>query len=178
MNDPVDNDAALDTALRAAPRDVAPSRDLWPAIHAVMQSDATHTPWRRPSFQKPWRQAAAALVLMTVTAAATYWFTVSRAPVAADAAMQRGVADVIAADYLRARIALDQQFAAKLTNLSPSTRAQVVSSLADLRRAADDLVAELERNPDNRLLQGLLISTYQSEARLLTDTSVMPREPI
>ena len=182
MNDIHSNsDALLDTALRTVPRDLPPSRDLWPAIHAVIQADAAQEQSeRRGIFSlSPLQQMAAGLVLMVLSSFVTYWLSRqdNPAPIAANVATENK-AESIAAEYLLARVELDRQFAARLATLPPATRAKLESSLADLRRAGDELMAELARNPDNRLLQELLISTYQSEARLLADANVMPPSPI
>jgi hypothetical protein len=70
-------------------------------------------------------------------------------------------------EYTRARAGLDAQFAVALQALPPAERARLERSLADLRRAANELSSMLAEHPSDPLLQELLLSTYQNELGLL-----------
>ena len=84
-----------------------------------------------------------------------------------------GAGDALAIEYMRARAELERVFEKRVATLPPATRAKLEGNLADLRRAADQLVATLAENPSDALLQELLKSTRQRELRLLADVSEM-----
>jgi hypothetical protein len=75
--------------------------------------------------------------------------------------------------YTQARVALDAEFNRHLTSLPPVTRAKLERSLADLRRAANEISSTLAQHPNDPLLQELLLSTYQSELALLGSVGEM-----
>jgi hypothetical protein len=70
--------------------------------------------------------------------------------------------------YRQQRAALEKSLEAKLASLPPDSRAKVVSSLAAIQKAKQDLEAALGKDPSNALLQELLVNTYQDEMRVLT----------
>jgi hypothetical protein len=169
-------DAALDSALGTLASDVEPSRDLWPEIRASMAATPTLIARRKPSFGL-FTQLAAGFVLVIVSSAMTYLLT--RQSMQSDgasvaAAISSADGDAIAAEYLRSRASLDHLFAQRLAALPSATRAKLESTLADLRRAENEIVANLARHPSDSLLHELLMSTYQSEAQLLADVSEIP----
>jgi hypothetical protein len=186
--------AALDKALGALRTDVEPSRDLWPMIRAGIEASPAEmsttdltleaTKRRKPAFGL-WMQLAAGFALVIASAATTYVVTsrsLQRDAVISTAATLPPVAGTtvsetdgaaIAAEYLRSRAELDRMFAQRIAALPPTTRAKLESNLADLRRAADEIVASLSAHPSDPLLHELLMSTYQSEAQLLADVSAM-----
>jgi hypothetical protein len=197
MNDNEQNlrDGALDDALATLSADIEPSRDLWPDIRASVETTPLIAPSRRPAFGL-WMQLAAGFVLVIATAATTYVVTrhsleqQPQANVAAQTAQNNASSsnnatsvvpvsssdgEIIAAEYLRSRAELDRLFAQRVASLPPATRAKLQSNLADLRRAADEIVANLSQHPSDPLLHELLMSTYQSEAQLLADVGAMPQ---
>ena len=76
--------------------------------------------------------------------------------------------------YTQARAALDKDFEARLAQLPAPTREKVERNLAQIRGAAHEIAETLAQHPNDPLLQELLLSTYQSELRLLADVSRMP----
>jgi len=163
--------STLDRALASLPRDIEPTRDLWPGIRAAMEAEPIVIN-RKPAIGL-FTRIAAGFVLLAATSATTYFVTRH--------AMQPGTATFAATDgnavieeYLRSRADLDRLFAERLASLPPTTRAKIESNLADLRRAENEIVASLAKNPSDALLHELLMSTYQSEAQLLADLSDMP----
>jgi hypothetical protein len=174
----------LDEALAELPRDAEPSRDLWPKIRAEIKAEsrAAHS---APSFVW-WKQIAAGVALMLVTAATTYVVTrqsmqrdASVAATANPASPQSGLAAAnfdekdLGAEYLRARGDLDRLFAERIASLPFATRVKLQKSLADLRNAADEIAATLAEHPSDSLLQELLLSTRRRELQLLADVSRM-----
>ena len=68
----------------------------------------------------------------------------------------------------------DKRFQERIAALPAADRTKIERSLADLRRAADEISATLAKNPSDPLLQDLLMSTYQSELQLLANVSELP----
>jgi hypothetical protein len=186
----------LDTALSSLPRDVAPERDLWVDISARIAEipaaprEVVDLSQRRAERQTRWTQGvwmrlAAGVLLVVASSLTTYVLTqrganskVLQAQQALEAEMQRapGVAampasfgggEVLGAEYVRARTALDAEFQRQIATLPPVARAKLERNLADLRRAASEISATLAEHPSHPLLQDLLVSTYQSELELL-----------
>jgi hypothetical protein len=161
----------LDQALCALPREIEPSRDLWPAIRAELKPMAAQPARARPAML--W-QLAAGIVLVALSSAVTYMIVRSEPaqPIASvPAAGISGAGDALALEYLRARADLDRVFAERVALLPPATRAKIENNLAELRRAADQLTATLAEHPSDALLQDLLMSTRQRELQLLADIS-------
>jgi hypothetical protein len=163
----------LDQALSGLPRDIEPSRDLWPGIRAEM--DATPTVAHRKPAYSLLTKIAAGFVLVVATSTTTYLATrqsMQRAAMTSLAAAADG--NAVIEEYLRSRADLDRLFAERLAALPATTRAKLESNLADLRRAENEIVANLIQNPSDALLHELLMSTYQSQAQLLADVSDIP----
>jgi hypothetical protein len=162
----------LDQALAALPREVEPSRDLWPAIRAELKPMEAQ-PKRIVGSPRMW-QLAAGIVLMALSSVVTYVIVRSEPAqhvATAPAANTSGAGDALALEYLRARADLDRVFAERVAKLPPATRAKIENNLAELRRAADQLTATLAEHPSDALLHELLMSTRQRELQLLADIS-------
>jgi len=173
--------ATLDEALESLPPEIEPSRNLWTKIRADIAAES-RAPNRSERFGW-WGQIAVAAALVIVTATTTYIVTrqslVSKTTVVAG--ISPDLLDPVNLDgkalgeqYLRARAELDRMFAERFAALPPATRAKLESNLADLRRAADEIVATLAEHPSDPLLQELLISTRQRELQLLAEVGQLP----
>ena len=68
-----------------------------------------------------------------------------------------------------------EQFKSRLAGLPDETRLRIEQDLAAIQKAADDIDAALAEDPASRLLNQLLLSTYQEELRLYS--SVAAEEP-
>jgi hypothetical protein len=169
------SEAALDDALGKLPRDIEPSRDLWPGVRAVIESTPVSAHAQRRGGLGWWGQIAAGVALVVVSSVATYAITrqAMQPPVAATHVLATNVTGDIATDYLSARAELDRQFSERIASLPPATRARLVGNLADVRRAADQILVSLVEHPSDSLLYELLISTYQSEAQLLANAETL-----
>ena len=179
----------LDAALARLPREVQPSRDLWPAIEAQLSEPADEevraSPRRRMSVG--WMQLAAGVLILVATAATTYVLTRESmtkemvattlpqvSPTQMPAAVPTAyVSQVLGAGYLDARKQLEATYREKIAALPPGTRAKLERDLADLSRAATEVANTLEQHPSDPLLQELLMSTYQSELDLLSGVGEM-----
>jgi hypothetical protein len=177
--------AQLDERLRGLPLEIAPGRDLWPAIAARIDAAApvAQTVVRRPAWL--W-QAAAAVVLVAGSslltaglldrrttagqAAATATPTVSPGAVVAMPAAF-GPSANLDFEYVAARQQLTQMLDQRIATLPASARAKLEFNLGEMRRAADEINAALAAQPGDPLLEELLLKTYQDELAVLSNVS-------
>jgi hypothetical protein len=179
----------LDDLLSDVPREVAPSRDLWPDIKAQLVPVAP----RVGGSTRRWLQLAAAVLLVIGSSVITYVVVQS----SMQERMQQQVADArkeatqqmdpllkampvrfdghegLGKSYEDLRTQLDAEYAQRIQTLPPIARAKVERDIADLRRAAREISATLAQYPSDPLLQDLLVSTYQREIQLLSEVNSM-----
>jgi hypothetical protein len=168
----IENGAALDQRLRHLPRSVQPERDMWPEILDRITAPQPVQP--RWGFPGGWPAAlAAGLVLMAVSSLATWQIVdrrhdgsngpaamVSSGPaVPARLAGMQGLGD----RYRLDREQLAEAFDDRLRQLQPETREAVLANLRDIQRALTEINSALDADPNNVLLQQLLVATYQEE---------------
>ncbi len=165
----IENGTALDQRLRQLPRSVEPGRDIWPEIlDRITVPQPVQTRW---GFPGGWPAAlAAGLVLMVVSSLATWQIAdrrhggpnamVSSGPaVPARLAGMEGLGD----RYRLDREQLAEAFDDRLRQLQPETREAVLANLRDIQRALTEINSALDADPNNVLLQQLLVATYQEE---------------
>jgi len=70
-------------------------------------------------------------------------------------------------DYQDARRNLSAKLDEELSRLSAAERENVQKNMHVIRTAIDEINRELAKEPDNALLQKLLISTYRDELDLM-----------
>jgi hypothetical protein len=174
----------LDRALSKLPRDVTPPRDLWQSIQAQIEPAPAQKRERRHFTQ--WYQMAAAVLLVVASSVTTFVLMRSEPSeepmVASEAPIKPALTAMPASfagqglgqSYAQTREALDKDFAARLAQLPAPTREKVERNLAQIRVAAHEIAETLAQHPNDALLQELLLSTYQSELRLLAEVSRMP----
>ncbi len=185
MNDRRDD--KLMTVASQLATEIEPQRDLWPAIERAI----TETAPRRSRWTPVLAQAAAIVLLVGASSGLTYLAVKDDAPVAVpqvtvDYAFQRaafGSSYTLGRDYLETRADLAARFQSELERLSPDERQDVEQSLEVIRRAIDDINAALQQDPDNTLLQDLLMKTYHEELNVMRKVggvtqSVMSRRDI
>jgi hypothetical protein len=183
------DDDALDRALGSLPRDIQPPPELWKSIEARIAESSPVT--ARPSAPgSTWMRMAAGFLLVVASSVVTYVITqqaaqekVLQAQQSAAAQMQQAPALPVSqvsfggrdlgAEYLRTRNALDAEFRRQIALLPPVTRARLERNLTDLRRASSEISATLAENPNNGLLQELLLSSYQNELNLLRSVTTL-----
>lgn len=175
----------LDRALAKLPQAVPPGRDLWSDIQAQIEADDAAGEPRRRGFTPHWYQMAAAVLLVIASSVTTYILvrdSGEQQPVIAQSEPLRPQVVAMPAsfagqrmseDYLQARASLDAAFEQRLALLPPAARAKVERNLTDIRVAAREIADTLAQHPSDPLLQELLLSTYQSELRLLADVTQM-----
>jgi hypothetical protein len=155
------------------PKDVAPPRDLWPAIAARLQQpgEAPH----KPAFRWP-LALAAALLVASVSALLTWSLlrdpqaagpaVIAQAPAAEFVPVRYGPNSGVSTAELAARDALLVQFRDAFATLRPETREAIRKNLAVMQAAADEIDAALAKDPASGMLQGMLAGTYKQELNL------------
>lgn len=178
----------LDREIAKLPREIEPRRDLWAGIRA--QIEAQPVPVKTaPISRMRWYQLAAAVLLVIGSSLTTFVLMREQpvqAPTMANEEITKPALTAMPASfagqglgqgYAQARASLDEQFAARLAALPPAAREKVERNLADIREAAHEIADTLAQHPNDPLLQDLLLSTYQSELRLLADVTQMSAAP-
>jgi hypothetical protein len=176
----------LDSLLAELPRDVQPSRDLWPEIKAQIVTDA---PRAATPLTSRWFQLAAAVTLVVTSSLITFFVVQSSMRTEVVQARQEVTQQLqpvlptmpvrfdghegLGKSYEETRAGLDAEYAKRIQNLPPVVRAKVERDLADLRRSAREISATLSQYPTDPLLQDLLVSTYQREIQLLSEVNTM-----
>lgn len=172
-----DLELRLDSALAALPREIAPSRDLWTDIEARLDPVA---PRRRSPV---WWQLAAAVVLVAGSSLITATLVrreapiQAREPVPASAPVPAATPVTFPGDprldpgYLEARRLLAKELEARINRMPASARAKLEANLAEIRRASDEINAALAQQPNDPLLQELLLNTYQDELAVMASVN-------
>jgi hypothetical protein len=160
--------------------EVAPGRDLWPGIEQAISMPAKPG---RTMWNSVWAQAAAVLLLVGGSSGVTYLAMTENMnpdlpvlPVANSPSPVLRFEPVSASfgglyhlgpDYQDARRGLSATVDDELSRLTPEERDEVRKNIDVIRKAIDDINTALVREPDNALLQKLLISTYREELDLM-----------
>ncbi len=163
-NDPLVRQAAT------LPDEIAPERDLWPAIAERLNDRAPATPVQtRPN----WPFALAAGIALVALSSLLTWSFTQR-----DTLSTAELVEVITAqadpfvndvELIQARQALTVSLDDALGRLAPPTRRKVADNLLEIHQSMAEIRVALEEDPDNALLHQLLHTVYQQEIGLLTD---------
>ena len=153
-----ENSDPVDRELARLPREVAPPRDLWPAISRAI----------RPARQQRWPMALAAGVAGAVPAGAVSWAVLQSrpAPAPAEASAAGRTGEYSDPSFVAARAELERSFHERLALLEPVTRARIEQSLAVIHHAQDDIRKALAADPSSPVLQELLDNTRHDEIDL------------
>lgn len=175
--DNTDFDDELMVAAAKLATEVAPGRDLWPQIELEISSPVSD---KRTVWNSVWAQAAAVLLLVGGSSGVTYLAVSGDASPAAPVASgltptllfepvsgSFGSLYNLGPDYQDARRSLSAKVDEELDRLSAEEREVVQKNIDVIRAAIKDINAELTKQPDNALLQKLLISTYREELDLM-----------
>ncbi len=155
--------------------EVTPDRDLWPGIEqAILQAaKPARTVWN-----SVWAQAAAVLLLVGGSSGVTYLVVTDDAnplpPLAGGPALvfepvsgSFGSMYNLGPDYQDARRSLAAKVDEELSRLTPQERVEVQQNIDVIRTAIEDINKALAAEPDNALLQKLLLSTYREELHVM-----------
>ena len=173
------SDKNFDDELMAAAAELAtevrPERDLWPAIEQTISQPAIPA---RTGWNNVWAQAAAVLLLVGGSSGVTYLAMTGGAetvsPVAEgptlifeSASASFGSMYHLGPDYQDARRSLAVKVKEDMNRLSAEERADVQKNIDFIRTAIEDINEALAAEPDNELLQKLLLDTYREELNLM-----------
>jgi hypothetical protein len=170
MNENQSFDDKLMEAARALETEVAPEHDLWPGIKNTIAEPL------RARWNTVFAQAAAVLLLVGASSGLTYLAMTEKAPVATLVTDNTGLNYerasfgghyTLGPGYQDARSSLKAQLDEQLERLSPEARAEVEKNINAIRAAIDEINSALVDEPDNILLQELLLSTYREELSVM-----------
>lgn len=175
MNERESNEA-LDGRLARLAREIEPRRDLWPAIAArLSEADDEAASSRRPRFAYAWWQLGAAVLLVGLSSAVTYFVTVREQTAVAHVAAvefvqhELGASAYLPVGYVQARQELTTAFDESVSRLSPATRQVVEANLRDIERSLKEIGTALARDPGNATLQQLLVAASSQELQYLDE---------
>lgn len=170
MNKNQSFDDKLMEAARALETEVAPEHDLWPNIENAIARPS------RTRWNTVFAQAAAVLLLVGASSGLTYLAMNEKTPLATLITDNTGLNYerasfgghyTLGPGYQDARSGLRAQLEEELERLSPEARAEVEKNLNAIRAAINEINRALADEPDNVLLQELLLSTYREELSVM-----------
>jgi hypothetical protein len=167
MND-IERDDELIAAASALSTEISPDRDLWPEV-----AQAIATP-KRSRWTPMLAQAAAVVLLVGASSGVTY-FAVKEEPAVVQQIvpelrfeqMAFGAEHTLGSVYRSAQGDYQTALNEELERLSPEVRADVEKNVALIKDAIAEINLALEQNPDNVLLQDLLVRSYREQHALL-----------
>jgi len=166
-------------AARQLPGGIAPARDLWPGIAEAIEEQRKAPSRSLPGWNRVFAQAAAVLLLVGGSSGVTWLVmkqdvqTVATEPSAQPLEFQSvagsfGSQYHLGAEFLDARNDLEARLDEELERLPPETRADVQANLDTIRAAIVEINLALAKEPDNALLQKLLINAYRDELAVMS----------
>ena len=168
MNENQRFDDKLMEAAQALGTEVAPERDLWPDIENAIAKPS------RGRWNTVFAQAAAVILLVGASSGLTYLAMtkqttyVTPSPTGLNYEQASfGEHYMLGPDYQDARDSLKARLDDGLVRLSPEARAEILKNLNAIRAAIEEINRALAYDPDNALLQELLLGTYQEELSLM-----------
>jgi len=180
MNDQFDEE--LMAKARQMSADVQPERDLWPDIVAAINEPVTRS--RLFGLSNVLTQAAAVLLLVGGSSGLTYLAVSGDGAGISPVATTKGLqVETVAAsfgsqyslgpDFVDARSDLEARLDTELERLAPEAKEDVLKNLAAIRAAIAEINKALAEEPDNALLQDLLLSSYRKELQLMQSVNVL-----
>ena len=169
MNDKQSFDDKLMEEARTLGTEVTPERDLWPDIANAIARPS------RSRWNTSFAQAAAVVLLIGASSGLTYLAMTRNSPYVTPPPppglnLERasfGDHYMLGPDYQDAREGLKAKLDEEIVRLSPEERADVNKNLEAIRSVIEEINRALSNDPDNALLQELLLSTYQKELSLM-----------
>lgn len=189
------DDDELIRAARRLEKGIAPDRDLWPGIAEAIRNPGAADPVPADRGWQRYLAHAAAVVLLVGGSSGVTWLVMNDAQ-PEYVAEQRveplelqpvsgnfGGTHELGPEFMAARESLAVQLDSKLDRLSPQARAEVEKNVAEIRAAIQQINRVLADEPDNALLQELLLAAYREELYMMRRvdgliSTVMRREDI
>jgi len=167
MNDITRDDKLIAEANKLS-TEISPNRDLWPGIEAAINRP------HQPRWTLRFAQAAAVVLLVGASSMLTYLATKDQVQVVevvpAGLVFEQasfGGRYALGVGYQEAHRDLEAQLNEELLRLSPTAREEVEQNLAMIRGAIGQINEALAEEPDNALLQELLLQTYREELAMM-----------
>lgn len=162
-------------AARKLDRGIAPGRDLWPGIEQAIAAPVRRG---RSHWNGNFLQAAAVLLLVGGSSGITWLAMTDNSQPAPENGQTEplqfepvsgsfGSRYHLGPEFMEARNNLASKLDAGLARLSPETRTAVTKNIADIRTAISEINQALAEEPDNALLQDLLLRAYRDELSLM-----------
>lgn len=161
------------------PKAIAPRRDLWPGIERAIAKTTAGQPRRaRFAWNRVLAQAAAVILLVGGSSGVT-WLAMKENMQAPQAAVEMqalalqpvsgnfGSSYHLGAEFMEARNDLASRLEQELERLPPESRVEVRRNIVRIRAAINEINLALAEEPDNRLLQELLLSSYREELSVM-----------
>lgn len=153
-------------------REIAPERDLWPGIEAAIAEENRS---RRGGWVPRYLAQAAAVVLLVGGSSGLTYLAMKGASAPVQVAVtpdllfeQTSFARYdLGPGFQDARSRLRSHLDDELARLSPEARREVEDNLDSIRQAIREINTALEAEPDNVLLQELLLRTYRDELTVM-----------
>ena len=174
-NDHNQFDDELMARARDLAREIQPQRDLWAQIETAITRPASPSilPWTRYL-----AQAAAVILLVGGSSGLTYLAVSTDNAGVSPGTPTNGIQlnarsasfgnqYTLGPDFQDARRDLEGRLEQELERLSPEARSEVKMNMRTIRAAIDEINKALADEPDNVLLQELLLSSYQEELALM-----------
>lgn len=171
--DPADA-ARLRAAITRLPAEVEPERDLWPDIRArIDQGRVQALPGARnapiapalPWYAAPRRLAAAAVLLVSLSAGVTWWATGRGDSV--DGVTDSTAALASFASYEKSAAELTATLESRRANLDPATRAVLERTLRTIDGAIAEAREALATDPTNTAVQAFVVTAYRQKLDFL-----------
>lgn len=170
------NSPSLESRVRALPRSMQPTNDLWKSIESRLEGHQ-HDVSPRRSWKTPVLAAVAsvAVVAVCITLILRLDDIGPVVPDSVDLARSQSQRGLILASHV------DLQYSGALRSLAyavnaqendPSDLGEIELSLRTLQRATEDIRAALEENPDAEYLASLLESTHRQRLELLKNLAM------
>lgn len=165
------------SAATALPRSITPPRDLWPDISARLAPRQLPARGRSLAWGRWVPLAAAALLLVAVTATITYRFSRHGTPIpVVTTSAPRAVAGFAAdREYVLAAEDLERVLSEGRSKLSPSTIEVLERNLALIDAAIAEARTALEADPANADLRALLWGAHRQKLDLLDRATRLSR---
>jgi len=163
-----ERDDKLIAAAQQLSTEIGPERDLWPGIARAIAEP------QRSRWTPLLAQAAAVVLLVGASSGLTFMAVKDRQQVAAVVPANLvfeqasfGGRYALGVEYQEAHRDLAAQLEQELARLSPEAREEVQKNMLLIRGAIAEINKALEEEPDNALLQDLLLQTYRDELALM-----------
>jgi hypothetical protein len=160
-----DDETFLRSHISDLPRSIEPARDLWPPIEARL------APRSRPRARTMFMKLAAAIALVTISSAVTWYFVRSSGPVVIVATAPVDRAQL--ARLARAGDIMEEGLGS--STLAPETRAILARNLTVIDSAIAESQRALDADPGSPVLADLLRAAHRQRVEFLQQAARLPR---